>query len=105
MRTECERGQGVSRQETSRLHDSVGFKLMETLPLTNGKLDRQTLPQPDTKRPELKETYIAPRNEVERKLARHMDRRITDRRSRRPRQFFRSWRPFIECGPRSLPFA
>jgi amino acid adenylation domain-containing protein len=45
------------------------FTPMETLPLTNGKLDRQKLPQPDTKRPALRETYIAPRNEVEKRLA------------------------------------
>jgi amino acid adenylation domain-containing protein len=45
------------------------FKLMATLPLTNGKLDRQALPRPDTQRPALKQPYVAPRGEVERKLA------------------------------------
>ena len=46
----------------------TAFKVVESLPLTNGKLDRLALPQPDTRRPELKETYVAPRNDVERKL-------------------------------------
>jgi acyl carrier protein len=44
------------------------FKLVEALPLTNGKLDRLALPKPDTWRPGLKETYVAPRNDVESKL-------------------------------------
>jgi amino acid adenylation domain-containing protein len=47
----------------------TALKFVETLPLTNGKLDRLALRKPDTRRPELKETYVAPRNEVERKLA------------------------------------
>src|SRR4030095_6962750 len=47
----------------------TSFKFVETLPMTNGKLDRLALPRPDTLRPELKDTYVAPRNEVEKKLA------------------------------------
>jgi amino acid adenylation domain-containing protein len=47
----------------------TAFKFVESLPLTNGKLDRLALPKPDPRRPELKETCVAPRNEVERKLA------------------------------------
>ena len=44
-------------------------QFVEALPLTNGKLDRQALPKPDTLRPVLKETYVGPRNETEKKLA------------------------------------
>ena len=47
----------------------TAFEFVESLPLTNGKLDRLALPKPDPRRRELKETYVAPRNEVERKLA------------------------------------
>ena len=42
---------------------------METFPLTNGKLNRQALPKPDTRRPELKAPFVTPRNDVEIKLA------------------------------------
>src|SRR5581483_7171658 len=44
-------------------------QFVEALPLTNGKLDRQALPKPNASRPALKEAYLAPRNETERKLA------------------------------------
>jgi amino acid adenylation domain-containing protein len=45
------------------------FVFLETLPLTNGKLDRKALPKADERRPELSQPYVAPRNEVERMLA------------------------------------
>ncbi|NEP63742.1 MAG: non-ribosomal peptide synthetase, partial [Symploca sp. SIO2G7] len=42
----------------------------KALPLTaNGKVNRQMLPAPDASRPDLKQTYVAPRTPVEEKLA------------------------------------
>jgi amino acid adenylation domain-containing protein len=46
------------------------FISLDSLPLTpNGKLDRAVLPAPGQTRPELKETYLAPRTPAEGKLA------------------------------------
>jgi acyl carrier protein len=45
------------------------FMFMETLPLTNGKVDRRQLPKPEAKRPELSQSYAPPRSEIERILA------------------------------------
>jgi len=57
----------LSRKLPDYMIPSV-FKLVEALPLTNGKLDRLALPKPDTWRPGLEETYVAPRNDAESKL-------------------------------------
>ena len=45
------------------------FKFTEALPLTNGKVDRNALPEPGKDRPQLSVEYIAPGSGVESKLA------------------------------------
>ncbi|MEH1824939.1 MAG: amino acid adenylation domain-containing protein [Nostoc sp.] len=46
------------------------FVILDSLPLTlNGKVDRRNLPGCDRTRPNLEETFVAPRNSIEEKLA------------------------------------
>ncbi|MEG4068026.1 amino acid adenylation domain-containing protein [Microcoleus sp. Pol11C2] len=48
----------------------AAFVLLEALPLTvNGKLDRRSLPEPDTARPDLAEAFVAPGTAEEKALA------------------------------------
>jgi acyl-coenzyme A synthetase/AMP-(fatty) acid ligase len=72
-------GQTVTTEEL-RAHVQQGlpdymipatFLFLDELPLTaSGKVDRRRLPQPNQERPELSETFVAPRTPIEQEVAR-----------------------------------
>jgi len=63
----------LRRQLTARLPAHLvpsSFVIIEALPLSpNGKVDRRRLPAPDGERPAPEKSYMAPRNDVERRVA------------------------------------
>ena len=66
----------------------AAFMFLDSLPLTpNGKLDRKALPAPDQTRPELEETFVAPRTPVEETLASIWAGVLKVDQGRHPRQF------------------
>ena len=61
---------GFLRQKVPEYMMPAVFIAIDTLPLTpNGKVDRSRLPPPDSSRPNLEGTFVAPRTEIEELVA------------------------------------
>ena len=61
---------GFLKQKLPEYMLPSAFVFLNSLPLApNGKVDRRSLPTPDRSRPDLKETFVAPRTLVEKVLA------------------------------------
>ena len=61
---------GFLKQKLPEYMVPVNFVLLDSLPLApNGKLDRKRLPAPDGSRPDVSETFMAPRTATEEMLA------------------------------------
>jgi acyl-CoA synthetase (AMP-forming)/AMP-acid ligase II len=61
---------GFLRQRLPEYMVPAVFVALPALPLTpNGKLDRAALPVPDAERPQMRSPYVAPRDDLERRLA------------------------------------
>ena len=60
---------GFLREKLTDYMMPSAFMFLQSMPLTNGKLDRTALPRPDHQRPNLEQAYVPPQGEFEIDLA------------------------------------